>query len=125
MKTFLQIAGIDFTGYVQKSAYSVMTNPKYASWTDANQREHRDLISEKVSGKIKLSFASRNNERYKLFAAAVEQATRGSETRLSVYSLNADKLVTDWMFLTMTDITQKDLPSGWSVTHVTMKVEQA
>lgn len=48
----------DFTPYITVPSYKINNVPVYNTWTDANYKQHRDILRYKISGSFKLLFNS-------------------------------------------------------------------
>lgn len=46
----------DFTNFITVPSYKVNYGPVYNTWTDANYKQHRDILRYKVQGSFKLLF---------------------------------------------------------------------
>lgn len=64
------INGIDFGSHVIAGTYSVQNDDIYASWTDGNGRNHRQLKRKKMQGSFDMIF--RTMDEYESFMAAIK-----------------------------------------------------
>ena len=55
MELFM-IGDDDFTNFITVPSYKVNYGPVYNTWTDANYKQHRDILRYKVQGSFKLLF---------------------------------------------------------------------
>lgn len=54
-KIMFKVGAVDYSNKVI-DGYAVQSNPEYTAWNDANGREHRSVIRERVSGSFTLFF---------------------------------------------------------------------
>lgn len=54
-KIMFKVGSVDYSNKVI-DGYAVQSDPEYDSWTDANGREHRSVIRERVNGNFTMFF---------------------------------------------------------------------
>lgn len=55
MKTHVVVNDTDLTRYVVNGSYDVNASDTYESWQDGNFKEHRIIVTSKVSGSFKIA----------------------------------------------------------------------
>ena len=59
MKTHLVVNNTDLTGYIVAGSYNIDSSDEYESWKDGNFREHRIIVTSKVSGSFEIVCSNR------------------------------------------------------------------
>ena len=54
MKTHIVVNNTDLTPYIVDGSYDVNASDTYESWQDGNFKEHRIIVTSKVSGSFKI-----------------------------------------------------------------------
>ena len=54
MKTHIVVNDTDLTPYVVNGSYNIRASDTYESWQDGNFKEHRIIVTSKVSGSFKI-----------------------------------------------------------------------
>ena len=51
----------DITNYIVEGSYKMDSSDTYESWRDGNMKEHRIIVSQKISGKFQVVCSNRSN----------------------------------------------------------------
>lgn len=89
MKTHVVINNVDFTPYVIDGSYKVESADTYESWIDGNYKEHRIIISSKVSGSFQI--ACGGSLTLSNFLAALSAATSNGVLTIRLYVPNKNE----------------------------------
>lgn len=82
---------MDITAGIQESTYSIDSVKKYTSWNDASFKEHRYAIHEKIEGSFEMVCIPNLTIAYSDFLTALNSATVGGITTLSLTVNNLDE----------------------------------
>lgn len=59
MRTHLVVNNTDLTAHIVSGSYDVNSEDQYESWKDGNYREHRIIVTSKVSGSFDIACSNR------------------------------------------------------------------
>ena len=59
MKTHLVVNDTDLTAYIVAGSYNIDSADQYESWKDGNFKEHRIIVTNKVSGSFEIACSNR------------------------------------------------------------------
>lgn len=92
MRTHLVVNDTDLTAFVVSGTYDVSSEDQYESWKDGNYREHRIIVTSKVSGSFDIACSNRTGsitlaEFLDLWDGAVDNGV----ITMGIYIPNKDK----------------------------------
>lgn len=81
----------DITNYIVEGSYKMDSSDTYESWKDGNMREHRIIVSQKISGKFQVVCSNRSNSiTLANFLTLWNGAVNNGVVTLGVYVLNTN-----------------------------------
>lgn len=118
------IAGTDITKYIIKDTYDVNTEPVYESWEDANFREHRVYVRDRVIGSFDVVFFGSNNVPYKNFLSLLAGATTNKLLTITLFVVNESQSAEYEVYCTITGQQHAETTDGRIVNKMTLKLEE-
>ena len=118
---FFQIGSTDLSPAADIQNYEMNSADVYETWTDANWLDHRVVVRQRISGKIKLCFAAAADFSAFLSLLAAARKADGSYT-VTAYVNNTGAAATFDCYIDTTDADKWDLKNSrqWQVVTLTI-----
>lgn len=92
MRTHLVVNDMDLTAHIVSESYDIGSEDQYESWKDGNYREHRIIVTSKVTGSFDLACSNRPGSiTLAQFLELWEGAVVNGVVTLGLYIPNRDK----------------------------------
>jgi len=121
-KMFLTIGGTDVSDFLDIQNYEMNAEDVYNTWTDGNWIDHRVIVRQRITGKVKAGFKRAAD--FAAFTALLESAkqTNGYYS-ISAYVNNTGAVAAFEAFIDTTDADKWDLVNGrqWQVQTLTIR----
>lgn len=88
MKTHIVVNDTDLTPYVVNGSYNIRASDTYESWQDGNKKEHRIIVTSKVSGSFQIACGGELT--LSDFLTAWNGAVNNGVLRIGLYVTNTD-----------------------------------
>lgn len=88
MKTHIVVNDTDLTPYVVNGSYNIRASDTYESWQDGNKKEHRIIVTSKVSGSFQIACGGELT--LSDFLTAWNGAVNNGVLRIGLYVINTD-----------------------------------
>lgn len=119
---FFQIGSSNLSPFADIQNYEMNSEDVFDTWTDANWLDHRVIVKQRISGKIKLGFAKASDFSDFLTLLAGARKADGSYT-VTAYVNNTGAAATFDCFIDTQDADKWDLLNSrqWQVVTLTIR----